>query len=272
MKKTIALALIFAFLSAGTAFIYFSSLEESYKSMAEPITVIIAKERIPQGALISPGQVAQKTIPKEYAQPKAFNDLPQLFSENSKALYATLAVIEKGEQILSTKVSKSGQAGGIGNIIPDGHKALTVNFENTADGVIVPGSRIDIMAIMQYTDKNKQGQEAVFMAVQNALVLAVGGDFLGAPKKKDGDISAQSKKDVTLAVTIEQAQIIMLASEGGRLKYIVRPSGDNETAPVQNMKMSDIVKDAAAVKSPVASQGAADRSAQEILELINKYK
>jgi pilus assembly protein CpaB len=272
MKKTIALSLVFAILSAATAFIYFSSLETSYKSKADPINVIIAKERIPQGAPISPSQISQITVPKEYAQPKVFNEPPQLFNENSKALYASLAVIEKGEQILSTKVSKLGESGGIGNIIPDGHKALTVNFESAADGVIVPGSRIDIMAIMQYTDKNKQVQEAVFTAVQNALVLAVGGDFLGAPKKKDSDAPAQNKKDVTLAVTIEQAQTIMLASQGGTLRYIVRPPSDNETASVQNMKMSDIVKDGAAVKSPATAQGLADKNTQEILDLINKYQ
>jgi pilus assembly protein CpaB len=271
MKKTIVLPSVFAFLSIVSAYFYFSDLERTYKSMADPITVVVAKERIAQGNTIRPNQLEEISVPKEYAAPKVFNSIKQLFNENSKAVFVSLTVIEKGEQLMNTKVSKPNDITGIANIIPDGHKALSVNFENTAAGAITPGSRIDIMALMQYADKNKQEQEVVYIAAQNILVLAVGDEFLGVSKKKDPD-NAPSKPAVTLAVTMEQAQTIMLAGENGKLKYVVRPSQDVEIVQIANMKMSDIIKDISSVKD-VGSQGNLPiKGSQEILALINKYK
>jgi Flp pilus assembly protein CpaB len=210
-------------------------------------------------------------VPKEYAQPKVFNSLSQLFSETSKTVYVSLTVIEKGEQLMSTKVSKPNEITGIANIIPDGHKALTVKFEKAATGAISPGSRIDIMSVMQYADKNKEDHEVVYIAAQNILVLAVGDEFLGVARKKDAE-NAANKSNVTLAVTFRQAQTIMLAQQNGTLNYVIRPSQDSETVQTENMQMSDIIKDISMVKSVGENQSAADRSSKEILALINKYK
>jgi hypothetical protein len=78
---------------------------------------------------------------------------------------------------------------------------------------------------------------------------------------------------VTLSVTVEEAQIIMLASDSGSLKYIIRPAGDNEIYDIKPLKVSDIVKDISkSVPQKTAVQKAgASQSQKEVLEIISKY-
>jgi pilus assembly protein CpaB len=264
------LSLIFASLSVITAFVYFYGMETKYKSLADPVIVVIAKERIPQGSSIKANQIEEISVPKEYAQPKAFSSVSQVFNANSKTVYVSLTAIERGEQVLATKVSKPSDITGLANIIPDGYRALPVEFDDNNHTSLTPGSHIDIMSILQYTDKNKQEQEVVYVAAQNVLVLSVGNDFLGVARKNSDD-NASSKSNITLAVTLEQAETIMLAKQNGALKYVIRPAGDNDAVNIKNMKMSDIIKDASSIQSLGEGQDPLDKSKKEILALINKY-
>jgi pilus assembly protein CpaB len=271
MKKTLILSCVFAFLSAGIAFLYFSSLEKSYKSMADPVTVVVARQRIPQAATLKPEHFEEISVPKEYVQPKAFNSISALFPKNSKSVYVSLTAIEKGEQILSTKISKPNDATGVSNIIPDGYKALSLEFDNYAQGILAPGSNIDIIIVLQYADKDKRVQEAAHIVAQNVLVLAAGDNFLGMPQKKD-DENSRSNSSVAVAVTIEQAQVIMLAQENGKVRYVIRPAGDNDVSPRPSVKISDIVKDISSAKAENINRAPLNNNAKEIMDIINRYK
>ncbi len=276
MKKTLLLAIIFAVLAAFFAFMYLSDLETKYKKMAEPVKVIVATQRITQGSVIRQNMLAEKLVPKEYVQPKAFGGIGEFFSKEGVPVYISLNTIEPDEQILSTKVSKTNQDTGIANIIPEGQKALVVNFDSESSSVITPGSRIDVLSIIGYTDNNKQFQESVYIIAQNLLVLAVGNNYLGSAQKKDEERSSSQSANLTLSVSIEEAQIILLAAERGSLKYIIRPAGDVEIYSFKPVKLSDVIKDISkTAPQPNKNQGqyakALTQSQKEALEMINKY-
>ncbi|MDR2772455.1 MAG: Flp pilus assembly protein CpaB [Elusimicrobiota bacterium] len=267
MRKTLILSGGLALLCAATAFLYLSSLEKSYKTMTDPIKVVAARQRIPQGSTLRAEYFEEILVPKEYVQPKAFSSIEALFPANTKTVYVSLTAIEKGEQILSTKISKPNEGTGISNIIPDGHKALSIDFDNAPQGILAPGSSIDIISIIQYTDKDKRPQEAAYTTAQNVLVLAVGSNFLGMAQNKN-DEEAQAKPTVTIAVTLEQAQTIMLAQENGKVRYVIRPSGDNEILKSGAIKISDIVKDISSI-NPIPTE--VDGNTQKIMNIINRY-
>ena len=272
MKKTILLAVLFALLAAFFAYSYLSDLETKYRTMAEPVKVIIANQRIPQGTTIEKYMLSEKLVPKEYIQPKAFGSISDFFTKEGAAAYISLNTFESGEQLTSTKVSLTNSDTGISNIIPDGCKALAVNFDSDSSSVITPGSRIDVLCIIEYADTNSKFQQSVYVISQNILVLAVGNNYLGSAKK-DSDDYDRSSSVVTLSVTVEEAQIIMLASDSGSLKYIIRPAGDNEIYDIKPLKVSDIVKDISkSVPQKTAVQKAgASQSQKEVLEIISKY-
>jgi len=279
MNKTIILALVFAVLAAFFAYMFLSDIQTKYRTMAEPVQVVVANQRIAQGTVIKREMLAEKMIPKEYAQPKVFAGINNLFTKEGSSVYIALNAIEPDEQILSTKVSRINQDTGISNIIPDGRKAIAVNFDSDSSSIIAPGSRIDILSIIEYADSNKQMQQSVFMIAQNILVLASGPDYLGAPKKKKDEESGSGRSGIiTLSVTVQEAQTILIAAERGTLKYIIRPAGDNEIYDVKPFKISDIVKDISKT-APAQPPSTADpkvakaisQNQKEAMELINKY-
>jgi pilus assembly protein CpaB len=111
---------------------------------------------------------------------------------------------------------------------------------------------------------------------QDILVLSEGRNYIGAPpKKKNDDTQSDSASGIlTLAVTVEQAQTIILAADKGRLKFIIRPSGDNEKYDAKPLKITDIIKDISVSGQPVrqsASPKNFSRAQLEALEMINKY-
>jgi pilus assembly protein CpaB len=268
-KKISLIALIFAILSVFFAYIYISDLETKYKVMTEPVKVIVALHNIPQGTVIKQDMLLEKYVPKEYAQPRVFNDIKELFLPDGTCDYISLNTIEENEQILSSKLSKINEYG-ISNLIPEGKKAISVTFDMDSIGILSPGSKIDIFAAIEYTDSNRQLQEAVFSLTQNVLVLAVGNTYIGAARKQDDEIG--NTNVLTLALSTEDAQKIILFSQKGSLKYLIRPSGDTKNYDIEPLKASSVIKDVSRViNNPNYTKDMRLTNQKEVLEIINKY-
>ncbi|MDR3274763.1 MAG: hypothetical protein LBS81_02045 [Endomicrobium sp.] len=143
-------------------------------------------------------------ILKKYVQPKAFQNVKELFTNDGVALYISLNTIEENEQILSTKISKINKDTGISNLIPESKKTLLINFDMKSSNVLTPGTSVDILNTIEYFVTNRELQKSVFAVAQNVLVLAVGNNYIGAAIKQDYDCG--NINIVTLAVSVEEAQ------------------------------------------------------------------
>ncbi|MDR2617113.1 MAG: Flp pilus assembly protein CpaB [Endomicrobium sp.] len=268
-KKVLLIALIFAILSLFFAYVYISDLETKYKIMTEPVKVVVALQVIPQGTVIKQDMLLEKYVPKEYAQPRVFNDIKELFLPDGTCEYISLNTIEENEQILSSKLSKISEYG-ISNLIPEGKKAISITFDVDNVNILSPGNKIDIYAAIEYTDSNRQLQETVFSVAQNVLVLAVGNSCIGLVKKQDDELS--NVNVLTLALSVEDAQKVILFSQKGTLKYLIRPAGDTKSYDVEPLKVSSIIKDISRVISNQNySKDAKFTNQKEVLEIINKY-
>jgi Flp pilus assembly protein CpaB len=105
---------------------------------------------------------------------------------------------------------------------------------------------------------------------QNILVLSVGDEFLGFAGKTDME-NLPNRANVSIAVTLEQAEIIMLVKQKGVLKYAIRPAGDMDINQTKNLQVSDLIKDANAQGGSSSISQDADKSKKEIMELLSKY-
>ncbi|MDR1523465.1 MAG: Flp pilus assembly protein CpaB [Endomicrobium sp.] len=268
-KKILLIALIFAILSVFFAYIYISDLETKYKVMTEPVKVVVASQVIPQGTVIKQDMLLEKYVPKEYAQPRVFNGIKELFLPDGACEYISLNTIEENEQVLSSKLSKINEYG-ISNLIPEGKKAISITFDMDSIGILSPGSKIDIFAAIEYTDSNKQLQETVFSLVQNVLVLAVGNNYIGAARKQDDEIGNTSI--LTLALSTQDAQKVILFSQKGSLKYLIRPTGDTKDYDIDPLKVTSVIKDLSrVVNNPNYTKDIKLTNQKEVLEIINKY-
>ncbi|MDO8734333.1 MAG: Flp pilus assembly protein CpaB, partial [Elusimicrobiota bacterium] len=200
--------------------------------------------------------------------------------------------VEKGEQIIKTKLYMLGLDTGISGIIPNDKRAITMVFDKEAiSGVIKPGNRVDVIGIFEYEDKDKQRQEVATTILQNVLVISVGRSVLGAVKpvmtsKKDIEKamvmeSADSRVPVSLAVSPSEVEILSLASEKGTIKFSLRAPGDDKIYLTEGTKMRDIFKEISATAKGRAGEKAIlpdayikemQRKQQEAVDLLKKYQ
>ncbi|WP_096525864.1 hypothetical protein [Candidatus Endomicrobiellum trichonymphae] len=209
------------------------------------VKTVFATRIIPQGTeSYSSICFLQSAFRKNICSQKHFQSIEDLFTSDGTAVYISLNTIEENEQILSTKISKTNQETGISALIPENKKALSVNFDIETSNILTTGASTYIFGIVDcrdYTDTNKELQESVFAVAQNVLVF-ISRQQLYRDVKKWGD-DYKNVGIITLSVSFEEVQKILIASQRGSLKYVIRPAGDVEISNIKPLRLSSIVKD-----------------------------
>jgi Flp pilus assembly protein CpaB len=244
--------------------------------MTEPIKVVVASTKIEQGKIIDVSMLEEKTVPKQYVQPKYISSIKDFYIDN-KPSFISLVNFEQGEQITSTKITSISSDSGISNTIPTNQRAITLVFpREEIYGIVSPGSTIDLIAILEYEDKNNTLEETAVVIAQNLLVLAVGSNVIGGVNDlKNENITVSLP--VTVSVTVKQAQEIMLTQEKGIIKVALRPSADSSIDNnISAVKINDILKDAKKTVSKNSSNDAQllkemQKRQKEVVDIINKY-
>ena len=277
MKKNVIFIIIFSLLSAVFASLYLYDLGQQNKSMTEPVKVIVAAEKIEQGKIITPSMIKEKIVPKQYAQPKYVSDRKDFFIDN-KPYFISTSLFEEGEQITSTKIVPIFFGAGISTVIPDDKRAITIVFDSKEiRGVLSAGNKIDLISVGEYETKNQNFEEAACIVAQNLLVLSVGKNIIGTlnPYENDNDTSVSASIAVTLAVSVEEAQKIILAQEKGILKIAVRPLSDDTVRQNKIIRINDIYENAATDRKIKESSGYSSQDLRkrqkEVNEIINRY-
>ncbi len=275
MKKNVMFAVIFSLLSAAFAGLYLYDAGQKNEDMAEPVKVVVATAKIGQGETITSSLLKEKFIPKQYAQPKYISDKKDFYVDGNPYFIST-SQIEEGEQISSSRITPISFGTGISNIIPDGKRAITIIFDTQEiKGIISAGNKVDLLSIFEYETKNKEFEEASCIVAQDLLVLAVGTNVMGVANFDD-DIPVSVNTPVTLAVSVEQAQKIILAQEKGTIKLILRAVSDDTISQNTTVKINDIYADAvpaSKVKDVSNKQSSINmqKRQKEVNEILNKY-
>ncbi len=274
MKKNIVLAVILALLSAVFATLYLYDIGQQNKSMSEKVTVIVANQRIEQGKIITGSMIKEKIVPKQYVQPKYMSKIKDFYI-NDNPVYISIVPFEEGEQITMSKISSVTSGFGLANTIPNDKKAITLLFNNQeVNGIISSGSKDDLISIVEYENKNHNYEEASCVVAQDLLVLAVGNDIIGTAKNTKEELNVSVNIPVTLAVSMEQAQKIILAQEKGIIKIILRPTGDDLISNSKIIKINDIYENAVPntkIQSVRQVNSEMQKRQKELNEIINKY-
>jgi len=274
MKKNIVLAVILALLSAVFATLYLYDIGQQNKSMSEKVTVIVANQRIEQGKIITGSMIKEKIVPKQYVQPKYMSKIKDFYI-NDNPVYISIVPFEEGEQITMSKISSVTSGFGLANTIPNDKKAITLLFNTQeVNGIISSGSKVDLLSIVEYENKNHNYEEASCVIAQDLLVLAVGNDIIGTAKNTKEELNVSVNIPVTLAVSMEQAQKIILAQEKGIIKIILRPTGDDSISNSKIIKINDIYENAVPntkIQSVRQVNSEMQKRQKELNEIINKY-
>jgi pilus assembly protein CpaB len=197
---------------------YLASVETFAKDLNN---VVVAKTEIPLGAKITAEQLALLPIPNGSAPEGAFRKLEEAIGR--------VAVVPIGvrEPITELKLAREGMGAGLGAVIPEGYRAMTVKVDEIVgvSGFVMPGSFVDVVAVIVPVSTAAAAQGPVSKIVlQNIKVLAS-----GAKIDSPGDQREPTTVNaVTLLVTPDQAEKLVLAANESKLQLVMRHYGDQE--------------------------------------------
>lgn len=227
--------------------------------------VLVARENIPAGTKVDAGMFRVATFAEDDVVPNPVSDAESIVGQTTTVEILRGQQLSRAHLTLATDDKRAEQ---LAFKIPEGHRgmAIAVNEVSAVGGHIVPGDRVDIVVTIEEkregaTDADDQDFIRVQTVLQNVLVVAredldvnrvvtldkgtdteaedeastgVAGseDFQQRPEDADPDAQLST---VTVALTPEQVQQVLVADKLGDVTAVLRPFGEDEVVPLQDI-------------------------------------
>ena len=150
----------------------------------------------------------------------------------------------QNELVLPMKLASKEAGSGLPIMIPEGERAVSVRVNEVIGvaGYVLPGTRVDVVAVASATDKKADTTSKVVLT--NVQVLAA-----GTKMEQDGDDSKPIPVTVvTLLVAPDQAERLTLASTEGKIQLALRNPLDQSSPVTSGVRPAGLLGDAPAPK------------------------
>ena len=208
---------------------YVDKMERQAQAQLRGEPVVAASRDIEAGTELTIQMIAQKSVPKQFIPPQAIQGEAQI-----KQIVGRRAAvpIKAGQVVLWSDLVSEGR-GTLASIIPAGEGAYTASIsKGIKPGLIQPSDHVDIIgsfavpkpavSLPNSAANWRQGSDMVnVVLLQNVTVLAVGDVFTGSMRP------SASASDLTMSLTLPEAQLLMFAAQHGELGVVLRREGDN---------------------------------------------
>lgn len=191
--------------------------------------VVVAARDIPLGAVLDLEDLTVVDWPSEA--------VPAGFQSQMSDLVGRAAVspMRRNEPVLDTKLAGLGAQGGLSAAIPEGMRALSVRVDEVVGvaGFVQPGSRVDVLVTLTTGVSQPQTRSIL----QNIQTLAAGQTY-----QNDPEGNPQVVPVITLLVSPEQAEILTLAANQGRIQMALRASLDLDEVETQGIRVAELLR------------------------------
>jgi len=214
----------------------------------ETLSVVVAGQDIPAGSTIDESMLALKALPATAAVTDSATATDQVAGQVARY------PIPKGEQVTAARLVAPAKGTIISFQIPKGMRGFTipVSVSNSPAALLAPGDFVDVITAADLSTMQigttppaagvakDTGLKAVVTLLQNVQVLSVQKDYVDNGVPYDSSVRGTPPGDksigyVMLAVTPDQAQLLWLASQEGKVTLTLRSFGDDavsELAPL----------------------------------------
>ena len=193
--------------------------------------IVIAAETLAYGVALTSDNVSEipwypNTLPEG-----AFASKDDLLSGGRRTV---LYPLKRGEPVLRTKVTGAGQRASLAALLDEGKRAVTVRVDDVRGvaGFVLPGDFVDIVMIADEVSNRRQSYSDILL--EHVKVLAI--DQIA----NEGEEKPTVAQAVTLEVTKEQAQKVLLATNVGKLSLILSRPTDSDRDPNRRIGERDI--------------------------------
>ena len=211
----------FAAAALLTWFLYSQTVAPKKEKM---ITVLAASADLPAGTRMQKIHLKKISIPQSTA-PRA------TVVEDGLALdRALLYPVTQNEPILSTRLSSVTGADGIASLIEPGKRGVSISVADAASagGLIQPRSHVDVL----FTRTGSMAEAVTSTVLEDVIVLSIGRNVEAAGAVAAGSATVATapstgNRSVTLLVTPEQARVLELAKNQGKISLSLRNPKDS---------------------------------------------
>lgn len=210
------------------------------------VSIVVAKLDLSRGDAVGPQTMAVREIPRAYLAPGTV--LPERFEGFSGA--RLVAPLRAGEPLMQSAL-EGADVSTFAAKVAAGVRAFTVVVDevNSISGMLQPGDRIDLLlsARLPATAAAPQPPEFTRALLQDIKVLATGRQVRPGGDEK----AARTYGAITVEVTPEQAQRLVVAQRSGKLTATLRNPQDREPVAQQPLDVYALL----GLSAPAAAAG-----------------
>lgn len=263
-SRAFFISLAFAFGGMGLVAFYISEQEKKMLEVnGNLIHILVAKKNINEMQALDYDDLDSRAVPNAFVQPggvklkSSKEDNPAEFMEQVKDIHGMVALvpIQEGEQLLITKLAPKGAQTGLAPQVAANKRAMSINIaDNTGLSKLVkPGDYVDIVGSVTYPGADGASFKELKTFLQNVRILATGEmvtnnlpqiyemDPLTQKKVAVSGRSDQSFTTVTVEVTPDQAQVLILAQEQSPLYLTLRNPVDRVETQVGSTTIDELL-------------------------------
>lgn len=195
-------------------------------------TIVVARMAIPFGAPLTKENL--KEVAWQSADPLqgSFATIGEL---NKDGRRLALLSLQRDEPILASRITGPNQRSALSTQLGENMRAVTVRVDEVRGvaGFILPGDRVDVIST-RGEGGNQDSAAFADVLLQDVKVLAI--DQLSDERQDKPTIA----RAVTLELTVEQAQKVVLAQGIGRLSLVLRQANDIGQTASSRVTVSDL--------------------------------
>jgi pilus assembly protein CpaB len=198
-------------------------------------SAVVARTDLPVGALVTKEDVKLVPWPSSDPLQGGFDNVDKVVNRG------LIAPVLKNEPLSESKLAPTEAGAGLPPTIPAGMRAMSVKVNEVIGvaGFTVPGTRVDVLAMVRDGDKSMSR-----IVVSNVQVLTAGTRYDQDQPKKDGKPIKTTV--VTLAVTPTDAERIALVAATGQIALALRNPLDVQPAQTSGVRMAELMAPPAA--------------------------
>lgn len=232
-KKPLIIAAIMGLIAVALVFSYLKKVEQnSVATEIEYGKVVVAKTQVPVRTKVKEEMLEEAIVPTDMINKDAITEIDEVLGKVSNQ------VIFEGEQILNAKFEDAENLRELAFIIDQGQRAVTIGISDITGlgGNIKPGDHVDVIGVFQ---AEVTGVDSSFTILNDIMVKAVGSSL--GPEDQGEGVEKSNARTVTLEVTPQQAEKLVLADEKGSLRLSLRHPDEIYSPRSDGTKIYDFV-------------------------------
>jgi pilus assembly protein CpaB len=234
MKPGTLLVLLTALLVGGVA-AYFAHviIANAPHGINTPIsTIVVVATPLEYGSTLTDENLTEVPWASSSIPEGSFTSKADLLKDGERA---ALSSMEKNEPVIRSRITGPNQPASLAALVEPGMRAIAVRVDEVRGvaGFVRKGDRVDVI-LTRSDSRNEPGSSFADVLLQNVKVLAIG------QTSNERQDHATVVKTVTVEVTTQQAQKLVLAEGVGNLALVLRQAGAGDLEPARRISVADL--------------------------------